>query len=470
MLRKIVAYLPSTVVPILLNFALVFIYAGCMAPSEYGVYSVYLNSISLIYAVALSFLQSAALRFYSMEGMYKDFREYYSTYIFANLAICAALAVVLLLANLAFHFNWVVITFAVLSNALYQFDVNLCRLRDDVGQYTLCRLTASIGALALTIACVVLTGTLSYTVPIYTFYGAFLFTIVTEFVRCLKDLSIKHVSKRLLSESFRFGMPMAGVTVAGLLVAYSSQYLIIWLLSEEAVGFYSLGFRLSDSVISNITMVILTVMTPTVMKAYDNAGADGFTRGSAMLKRLINLDTWIVVPCCLLLALYSGDIIRLLFPSYVGAEAVVVAMVFSAVLRSLSMIACKGLELARRTGRMLACLVASLVVNVVYSAAFIPVYGITAAAHASVAAYLTYDVLLVVQSRRYVPVCFDWIYLAKVGLASLAMGVACLAIKGATMVGDVVVLIVQGTLCVLVYLGASCLLGLHKGFGDSGAD
>ena len=63
MLGKIVAYLPSTIVPILVNFVLVFIYAGYMEPGEYGVYNVYLNSISLLYAVTHSFLQSAALRF-----------------------------------------------------------------------------------------------------------------------------------------------------------------------------------------------------------------------------------------------------------------------------------------------------------------------------------------------------------------------------------------------------------------------
>lgn len=467
MLGIIVAYLPSTVVPILVNFVLVFLYAGCMDPGEYGVYNVYLNSISILYAVTHSFLQSAALRFYSIEGMFKDIKEYYSTYYFANLSISAVLAVVLAAANMLLGFDWVVVAFAVATNALYQFDINVHRLRDKPAAYAFSRLSASFGALAFIGVCVVEFGQIDYRMPIYTFYGAYLFTIVAEFARCFKRLSVRSVSKTLFVESVKYGMPMMGVTVAGLLISYSSQYIILFLLSEEAVGFYSLGFRLSDTVISNITMIILTVMTPAVMRAYDESGRDKAASGSKMLTTLINLDMWVVLPVCVLLAFYSEDIIRLLFPSYEGAQSVVRIIVFSAVLRSLSMFTCKGLELARETGRMFAYLLVSLVVNAAYTIAFVPLYGIDAAGHASIASYLVYNVLLIRRSRKTVPITFDIAYLAKAAGLSIALAGIAFGLKFLVGMDSILLLAVQGCVCALLYLAASLAFGMHRPFLDS---
>lgn len=464
MLGKIVAYLPSTIVPILVNFVLVFIYAGYMEPGEYGVYNVYLNSISLLYAVTHSFLQSAALRFYSVTGMFEDIKEYYSTYYFANLSISAALAVVLAIVNLLLGFDWVVVAFAVAVNALYQFDINVHRLRDKPGAYAFSRLTASFGALAFIGVCVATFGQIDYWVPIYTFYGAYLFTVIAEFARCVKYLSVRSVSKSLLIESIKFGMPMMGVTVAGLLISYSSQYIILFLLSEEAVGFYSLGFRLSDTVISNITMIILTVTTPAVMRVYDESGRDKALNGSKMLTTLINLDIWVVLPVCVLLAFYSGDIIRLLFPSYEGAQSVVQIIVFSAVLRSLSMFTCKGLELARETGRMLVYLLISLIANSSYTFAFTPLYGIDAAGHASVISYLIYNALLIKRSRKAVPIVFDIAYLGKTAALSMALVGVAFTLKMLFGAGDILPLVVQGCVCTLLYLTTSLALGMHRPF------
>lgn len=464
MIRKILSYLPSTITPLLVNFVLVFIYAGKMSPADYGIYNVYLNSISLIYAVALSFLNSSSFRFYSIKGLYEDEREYYSTFYVANLALCALIAVVLLLANLVVKFDWAVVAFAVTMNALYQFDVNMYRLRDRTIGYTFARLSASFGALGFISACVALSVNVDYSIPIYTFYGAYAFTIIVEFVRCAPLLSVRHVSRNLFVESIKFGMPMMGVNVIGLLISYSAQYVILYFLSKEAVGYYSLGFRLSDTVISNITMIILTVMTPVLMRVYDEAKGDRTLSGSAMITKLINLDVWVVLPICVMLAYYAEDIIRLLFPSYEGAQLVVQIVVLSAVLRSLSMITCKGLELARETKRVFQFLVISLIVNLGYSLLFVPIYGVLAAGHASILAYLVYNALLIKESASYVPVNIDWRYFMKVMVLSLA--IACLAVllRSLFSLNDIGSLLAQGCACAIAYLIASIAAGLYKQF------
>ena len=455
MLKKIIAYLPSTVIPILVNFVLVFIYARQMSPADYGIYNVYLNSISII----------SSFRFYSMEGVYSDVKEYYSTYYFANIIISCLIALTLLTANLFLDdFDWAVISFAVATNALYQFDVNIYRLRDSTAGYTFSRLSASFGALAFICACVAVCERITFSVPIYTFYGAYLFAIIAEFLRCSKYLSIQKISKSLLMESVKFGVPMMGVTVMGLLISYSAQYAILFFLSEEAVGFYSLGFRLSDTVISNITMIILTVMTPAVMRVYDKSQSDKAASGTKMLARLINLDFWVVLPLCVMIAYYANDLIRILFPTYEGAQSIVQIIVLSAVLRSLSMFTCKGLELARETGKMFQFLLVSLLVNVAYIMMFVPIYGIEAAGHASIIAYAVYNALLIRESKAYVPICIDMTYLSKVLVLSFVVVAVAAVLRTVFGVNDLFALVVQGCLCAALYLMLSMAFGLHKQF------
>ncbi len=464
MLNKIITYLPSTVIPIIVNFILVFIYAKEMDPAEYGIYSVYLNSISLIYAVALSFLQSSAFRFYSVKGLYSSIKEYYSTYYFLNIFICIIIAIILFTINIVVHINWMVISIAIALNAFYQFDINMYRLRDEAKGYTFSRLTAAFGALVFICICVIYMDKITFDIPIYTFYCAYIFTILVEFIRCSRYLSFQSISKKLFMESLRFGLPMMGVSVMGLLIAYAAQYIILLYLSEEFVGFYSLGFRISDTIISNITMIILTVMTPTVMKLYDEAGNDGIEKSSRMLTKLISLDMWVIMPCCTLLAFYSDAIIRLLFPAYEGAESIVVIIVFSAVLRSLSMITCKSLELARETRKMLLFLAVSLTVNVMYMLLCVPIYGIEAAGHASILAYLIYNILLIKESHKYISIKIDSIYLIKVIILSIFVVVVAFSMSHAIGTENLALTLIQGCVCVFIYFLGSLLLGLQKPF------
>jgi len=260
---------------------------------------------------------------------------------------------------------------------------------------------------------------------------------------------------------------MAGVSVMGLLISYSAQYVILFFLTQSDVGFYSLGFRLSDTVLSNITMIILIVMTPAVMKAYDEDAASGPIRGADLIRRLVSLDLWAILPVCMLLAFYAGDIVRLLFPSYLGAEEIVVLLLISAVLRSVSMITCKALELVRRTRSLFLILLVSMALNVAYLFAFVPVYGISAAGHGSILAYLIYNILILIRSRRYIRITIDYRYVATVLCTSAFVLLVAALLSALLPVKSVLLLCIEGATCVGLYLVVSVRLGLTRALGRS---
>lgn len=87
MIKKIMVYVPSVAIPVLVNVLLVFLYARCLMPEEYGMLNIVLNTINIIYSLALSFVQSASFRFYSDKSLYNSREEYISSFVFCNIII-----------------------------------------------------------------------------------------------------------------------------------------------------------------------------------------------------------------------------------------------------------------------------------------------------------------------------------------------------------------------------------------------
>ena len=55
----------------------------------------------------------------------------------------------------------------------------------------------------------------------------------------------------------------------GNIISSCDQYALKFYMGDFSVGLYSLGHKLSDMSIANITMLLLLVATPMVMREYD---------------------------------------------------------------------------------------------------------------------------------------------------------------------------------------------------------
>ena len=467
MIAKIASFFPSIVVPIVVNFVLILIYARILSPAEYGEYSIYIGSVGVVYALMAGFLQAAAFRFYSMKGTYSNDSEYLSTFVLGNIAVCLLACLVLFVGSFFADYDWMVISFAIVLTALYQFFLNWYRLRDSVRGFAFGRLSAAFGALGGILVAMAAFDDAHFTVPIYTFYGAYSMLIALGLFSTLRRISFRAFSWDLFSRAFKYGMPMSGVSVITLLVPYGAQFAILFYLSQSDVGAYSLSFRLSDATLANVTMLILTVMSPAVMRAYDSDRGGLGTSSRVMLTKIISLNSWTTIPIAFAFALVAHPLISIVFPDYVGAEAVLIWIVFASALRSLSMITVKGLELAGFTSLLFVLSVLAAVVNVLYVIAFLPVYGLAAAAHASFISYLLLNIALVVASRKAARVVIDFAYMSKVVGASIISTLIAFAWAALVPVQDIASLILNLAIFGIAYVLLSIVLRLHRGFAVS---
>lgn len=460
MVKRIVSYIPAVGIPILINFALMYLYSNSMSPSEYGVLNIYLNTISLLYSLFLSFLQSSALRFYSMKDINKDENVFYSTYVFGNLFVAiAALIIMFIINTLVFRFDYLIISAAIGINALYQFDLNYYRLQNKDKSYIIGKTVTSVLSLVFFAVGYMLLTKMNYKSTLISVYGSYLLLVIFELISDKEKLHIKSISFALIKKSLIYGLPMVGVSIVGILVANSDIYVLMYYLGEKAVGEYSLGYRLSDSFIVNVTLLILTVMTPELMRAYDQRTRED---SQATLRKMMNFNVWVTLPLVGAIVVYAPYIIKFLFPNYNEAVNIMKLVVLASFFHGLSLFTCKPLELARKTMTLLWLLIITAAINFVYNLVFIPIYGIDASAHSSIMAYVVYNVLLVIASRKYLMVRFDFTYIFKnIGLLLFTTIIAN-AVLRAWEIKSISTLIVQILICAAVYIGMSVALKLYE--------
>ena len=461
MLKKIIKYIPGVAIPMVINFILTLLYAGYLEPGEYGILSIYLNTIQIIYAATVSIFQNASLRFYSLKDEYNDEAEFVSTYILASLVTTIFLLPILYIANLIRHFNWWIIALSVGFNGLFQILCNLYRVKAQSKHYNVIRTTAAVISLVVLFGFSRVINPMGYIWPIVAVYGSYGLISIYELVAIRHNISIKFFSVRLIQNSLKYGFPLIGVALLGYIIANSDQYFLLYFLGEEAVGNYALGHRLVDALVANLLTMILLVMTPELNRIHDELGE---LQSKEVLKKMINAALWIIFPLSLAIIVYAEPIIQYVFPAYTSAAQIMQLVVFASMFHGISMFTCKGLELVKHPKYVFYGLLIAAFINCAYNWLFIPIYGINASAHSSLIAYITYNALLIFFTKKYYDLRFDIIYLLKVILVSAGTVGIALLIMALKPISSIWVLLLEGIVSVILYFGGSYLLGLLKVF------
>ena len=100
MIKKVLYYVPSMVVPLALNIVILFFCGRWLCPAEYGLMSIYTTTITTLYSLGMSFMQNSALRFYT-DPRCVDKAVYFTTFVISNLVL-ATLTFLLVVASTFF--------------------------------------------------------------------------------------------------------------------------------------------------------------------------------------------------------------------------------------------------------------------------------------------------------------------------------------------------------------------------------
>lgn len=209
--------------------------------------------------------------------------------------------------------------------------------------------------------------------------------------------------RRILIESLKFGLPLIFSALSMTLLNISDRFLIKFLDSEEALGLYELGYRVSGILNMFMIMPLSLTLLPVAYKIYNQPGDKEFYR------KVMTYATYLLVWGALALSIFSKEIIELFSgsDSYIPSYRVVPIILFSYVFFGMSMITSLGMYLTSKTNYVAIITIISAAINIILNFIFIPAYGIIGAAVNTLIAFVILFGLSLITSNRYYKINFE---------------------------------------------------------------
>jgi O-antigen/teichoic acid export membrane protein len=223
----------------------------------------------------------------------------------------------------------------------------------------------------------------------------------------------------LLRAMNRFGLPLVPAALSLWVLNFSDRFFLVTLSGPREVGLYSIGVRLSSAIL----FLLIAFSTAWPAFAYSIEDELEARRTYSMVL------TYLLFVCCWLslgIGLLAPWLVRLLTtPPFYSSARVVAPLAFALAAYAGYTVVVIGLGRAGKTGFNWIVTGAAALLDTGLNIAFIPRYGMTGAAIATLAAYTTMFVAMAWYVQRIYPVPYRW-----KRVAVLAGGAAGLTVLG----------------------------------------
>jgi O-antigen/teichoic acid export membrane protein len=218
-------------------------------------------------------------------------------------------------------------------------------------------------------------------------------------------------------EMARYSAPQVISSVAAYFCLYTDRLLIKELMSLDDVGIYGVGARVA-SVVALLMTGFQSGLIPIVFRHHAEP------ESPIHMARVLRYFLALAFAILMVLAAFSGELVRLFTtPQYYGA-ADVVPLLGAALMLSGMFIFVPGIFIARRTGLVALINVAAVLLNIGGSVLLIPLLGTLGAATATLAASLVAFLLYVYANRVFYPIPFEWGRIIGAALLAAALAAA----------------------------------------------
>jgi O-antigen/teichoic acid export membrane protein len=447
--RHSALYLLARGVPGLVNLAALAIYTRLLAPDAYGRYALVIAAVVFGNKLVFEWLRLALLRFLPvLQARPEVLRS----------TVAAGFAGLMVITVAAGGAAWLVIGDPLLrhlvvagivllwAQALFELHLELARGQLQPVRYGILAVARATLALALGVA-LVLWGLEALGIILGLIGGALL-TVCLPLRQELRAVRLRYCDWAVLGQFAHYGAPLAATAALSVVIASSDRFLIGWLLGDDAVGRYAVGYDLANQTIGILLMVVNLAGYPLALRALEHQGIE-----AARQRLALNLTTLLGIglPATVGLIVLAGPITEILVGPRFRAEAaaLIPLIAVAALLRDVKAYYMDlAFHLGRRTVRQLWVTVVAAGASVALNLLLIPVFGIQGAAYSAIAAYILALILSWGLGRAVFSLPGPDADCLKVTLAALGMGVAVWGLTGAKGIGPLVGQVLGG---VLVY-------------------
>ena len=404
--------------------------------ADYGMMSLIGVLVTATAAVGKLGLQQAALRFYSevRAGQSPWSLPQYEATVYMGLAGFGTATALLWMGGLSVlpdslfsspenhHLLYLVAPLALLQ-CLSSSVVNQLRARELSGVLSLYSVVQRYMGLALMLLALLYVST-----TLWGFYGA---QIVSETL-CLVVLagwffrrepwSPRDFSMPLLQVLLRYSLPLVAMELSSVMLSLGDRVLIQRMLGSAWLGVYSAPYNLCDYIGAVLVTAFTGAVTPMVLRLWADEG-EAVTQH--FLQRVFHLYLLFAIPMVAGVSAVAEPLLLLVASEKYRAGAAIIPWVIGGVaLQGLFPVVSAGLQIQKRSGRILLAILSAAGLNVLLNLLLIPSLGIEGAAIATLLAYGLMTALAAWMGRGTVPVRPEYRRIAVfVAMAALMYGV-----------------------------------------------
>lgn len=407
-----------------------------LSQAQYGMMSVVNSTVPMIMPFAKCGMSFASERYYSEYRAKGEEKEFFATTILFSSAYC--LIFCLIYAALCFgalHLlpaHWLdhtarrllqllaVVGLLIFLKAQLAILLQIARARQQTVLYNGAVTVETYLSLGLSLG-------LLFTVGIkleWFFAGQMIGTgSVLAFVlyRLSRSLEIKRslYRKHIVKETLRYGTPMIWNEIAAVAQAMADRYVLLFLLGEEAVGLYSVGFNVTIIVISLTFTPVYSTLGPVVFQRYADGGNEG---ARAFLEPVCRWMLRLLFPIIAGVEATAGPLVVLL-ASHKYQEAALITQLNFAGLAFWNLANMLGLAilLSKKTRLHRNVVVFGTAVNVGLAIVLVKAWGVEGAAVAALVTSVLSAVVLLFVAYRLLPMKIYGLYLVPTIVASGVM-------------------------------------------------
>lgn len=444
LLRRILTYMPGSVIPAALTFATSMVFTRLFDADEYGAYGLALVYATMFKLATSNWLTQSVGRFLPAEQDPEARRSLKSAIMLSAVAI--------VLVELVLGGVFVLIAtqsgtsaslaapalFWVVSASLFEVLGAVFAAEHRAAELASYQVLSSIGVFVLRLLLVL---TLLEGEVTAMFWGIVLVNLTMTPLLWARAkvpgptpkaiwVTAGSASTRARTSAFlAFGLPMTLWLVPGLLMDVGDRFVINALLGTSAVGIYDANYRLIAGVATLLIAPITITLHPFIMAMTESGRESTVGRIiSGIIENLIVLGAF----SSGLALIFHADIALLLGPAFREGSVIMPAVVVGMFALHIGSFAHKPFEIARRTRPMVVLAFVGAAINLALNYALIPVVGYIGAAYATALSFGFYAVSVGLLGRRIIPWRLDLVATLRdtvaigVGLA-IAAGLRTLA-------------------------------------------
>jgi O-antigen/teichoic acid export membrane protein len=393
-IKDMLTYLPTKLLPALTSLITTPIFTRLFLPDEYGDWALATGVTAFLYALSISGIGSAVLRFFPSYETKSDLNGF-----FTNLLVLIGLVVsvigLLSAILLFFLFPWIdqnlfhlliLSIFVFLVNSFYSIFMEVLRVQKRSGLYTRLNLTNFYGSLTLGLAFVVVfkfgvEGLIYGSLLVQLLMLPFSIRATMQGIR----IGSQYLSSPTITAVWTFAWPLAFGNTAFWALRLSDRFIIEAFRPGFEVGLYSAIYNISDRTINLLVNIFIFSMGPVVATTWEKSGRENTEQ---LIGKLTRLFLVICMPVTVGLSILALPFVTLLTgEAYHEGYRIVGYVAFSTFIWGLSSTAGWGLVLHNKTIRLATNQLLAGLINIGLNLMLVPRYGYAVAAVTTLIGY-----------------------------------------------------------------------------------